>query len=194
MLKAWSESLNQHPEVTCQTFQQALHDYERSGNRLALSYFRAVLADLYRAAGQLENAQRVLETALSEASDTGEGFFTAELLRLKGELALSLNSQDDVNAESFFIHAYEHAIRQDSPTLALRAATSLVRLISRQKNDTAATNRLQTPLDEAKIHLNNLLALFIEDKCTADAVIAEQLLSSLNSGDAAVNHSEKTPA
>ena len=194
MLKAWSESLNQHPEVTCQTFQQALHDYERSGNRLALSYFRAVLADLYRAAGQLENAQRVLETALSEAGDTGEGFFTAELLRLKGELALSLNSQDDVNAESFFIHAYEHAIRQDSPTLALRAATSLVRLISRQKNDTAATNRLQTPLDEAKNCLNDLLALFTEDKCTADVVIAEQLLSSLNSGDAAVNHSEKTPA
>lgn len=194
MLKAWSESLNHPLEVTCQTFQQALNDYERSGNRLALSYFRAILTTLYQTAGQLENAQRVIETALNEANDTGEGFFSAELLRLKGELVLALNSQDDVNAESFFIRAYQHAISQDSHTLALRAATSLARLVSAQENNTASLNRLQTPLDEAKNHLGKLVDLFTEERCTADIVIAEQLLATLNSGNAATHHNEKTPA
>jgi len=180
MLKAWADSSNHPPEVTCETFQQALNDYKRSGNRLARPYFQAVLVDLYKNAGQLENAQQVIEASLRESASTGEGIFTAELLRLKGELALGQNMPDYVTAETLFIHADAQACKQHADALSLRASTSLTRLLSTVANDDSISFIPQTPLLESRNRLQILLEKFPEDKPCTDIIEAQRVLSALH--------------
>lgn len=187
MLKAWAESKNHPPEVTCQTFQDALKDYEKSGNRLALSYYQAVLAGLYQDAEQFEDAQRVIDSTLLETASSGEAFFTAELLRLKGELAMTQAPADYSSAEALFIQAHEQANHQKSNSLALRAMTSLTRLLSLDLSESNNPPQLQTSLVGAKEQLKNLLNLFSDDACTADSIAAEQLLASLDNSSSSKN-------
>ncbi len=193
MLKTWSEAANQAPEVTCQAFQQALNDYEKSGNRLARSYFQSILTGLYQQAGKLEEAQRVIEIALRESS-TGEGFFNAELLRLKGELVLAQHQPDYAAAENFFIDAHVHACSQNANALALRAATSLAHLLNSQKQKGRTGTALRTSLDEAKTRLKICLNQFTDEKRTADILIAQQLLATVNRHDVNTMRNEKTSA
>lgn len=178
MLKAWSMSENQPPELTCKTFQHALNDYEQSGNRLALTYFQSLLAGLYQNAGKLEAAQQIIETALRE-SISGEGFFIAELLRLKGELLLAQATPDYAAAEGLFIRAHEHACSQNADALALRATTSLTRLLRNLENDENAALLLKTPLNKAETRLTTLLHQFTDEQDYADIIIARQLLMPL---------------
>ena len=179
MLKFWAESPTQPPEITCKNFQQALSDYENSGNQLARPYFQAILVGLLKNAGQFKSAQQIIESTLLETTNTGEEFFTAELFRLKGELALTQNPPDYSTAETFFIQAYEHANHQKSNSLALRAIISLTHLltVNTKKNNTPYT--FQTSLANTKKQLENLLNQFSDDERTADTAAAEQLLASL---------------
>ncbi|HEC20740.1 MAG TPA: adenylate/guanylate cyclase domain-containing protein [Gammaproteobacteria bacterium] len=125
MLQAWAESPEQPADKVCERFQNALADYERSGNRLARSYFQALLADLLRTAGHHESACQTIESALRESAFTGEGFFTAELLRLRGELAAASDGQDITSAEQFLEEALEVARQQGAKALIQRCETSM---------------------------------------------------------------------
>lgn len=179
MLRSWAESPTQPPEITCENFQQALSDYENSGNQLARPYFQAILVGLLKNAGQFKRAQQIIESTLLETSSTGEDFFTAELLRLKGELALTQNPPDYAAAESRFIQAYEHANHQNSNALSLRAIISLTQLLSTKTKKNNAPHKFKTPLSYAKEQLNNLLNQFSDSNHTTDTLAAAQLLTSL---------------
>ncbi|MDX2465070.1 MAG: hypothetical protein QNK31_11250, partial [Porticoccus sp.] len=180
MLKAWAESPVQPPEVTCENFQHALSDYENSGNRLARPYFQAVLVGLMKNAGQFKTAQQIIESALLETTNTGEDFFTAELLRLKGELALTQIPPDYSSAETLFIQACEHANRQKSNALALRAITSLIQLLAGKTNKQNIANNFESSLTDAKNQLKDLLMQFSGDEHNADIITAEKLLSAID--------------
>jgi predicted ATPase len=145
MLKAWAESPNQPPEVTCQIFQEALRDYENSGNQLARPYFQAVLVDLLQNAGQHFAGLEIIDQTLLETSRNGEEFFTAELLRLKGELSLTQDSPDYCAAESLFIQAYQQAKQQKSNALALKALTSLAQLLGKTALENNFSGHFITP-------------------------------------------------
>lgn len=177
MLKAWAESPTQPPEITCKIFQQALTDYENSGNRLARPYFQSVLIGLLQDSGQLTLAQQIIETALLETSHNGEVFFTAELLRLQGELYLAQRPADHTAAESLFIQAFEHAKHQQSNALALRAITSLTKLLSTKTTNHNIAGVFQISLQDATKQLETLLNQFSDDIRTADTDAAAQLLA-----------------
>lgn len=190
MLKAWAESPTQTPELTCENFQQALADYENSGNRLARPYFQAILIGLLQTAGQVALAEHYVETALQETAHNGETFFDAELIRLKGELALAQNPADVSAAEDLFIQAYEYARQQAANALALRAITSLTRLLCTEPTDNRRNMNFKTSREDAGNQLSQLLALFSDNRCTADILVAEQLLASLQE-DVATDFSTK---
>ncbi len=128
MLKAWSESTKQPAEIICKRFQQALHDYEKSGNRLARSYFQAILAELLHNAGETDKARQTIESALRETTFTGERFFTAELLRIKGNFAIENDTGAYSLAEQYLNESLIIAKQQNAHALVLRTEASLAKL------------------------------------------------------------------
>jgi predicted ATPase len=84
---------------------------------------------------QLEEAARVIEEGLALAHRTSEGLYEPELFRLRGEVLLRrAPTPDDAlieRAADDFRRSLEIARRQETKSLALRAAMSLARLGSR---------------------------------------------------------------
>ncbi len=133
MLKAWSESTEQPADSICKRFQQALHDYEKSGNRLARSYFQAVLAELLHNAGETDKARQTVESALRETAFTGEGFFTAELLRIRGNFTIANDAGAHNLAEQYLNESLAIARQQNANALVLRTETSLAELQKKRR-------------------------------------------------------------
>ena len=171
MLKAWCESNNNTLDKACADFQQAFEDYKASGNRLAKSYFKSILAEMLLKAGHLNDAQQVIEKALEQSTATGERFFNAELVRIKGEIAIANNKTNSGTAETFFTTALELAKTQNARSLVLRISTSLARLWQQQANAEDAKSLLTEHLN----HIN-------EGASTADILAAQQLLISSEAG------------
>lgn len=128
MLKAWSESTEKPANDICKRFQQALHDYEKSGNRLARSYFQAMLAELLHNAGKTDKARQTIESALRETVFTGEGFFTAELLRIKGDFAVANSAENHDIAKQYLNESLTIARQQNASALVRRTENSLAKL------------------------------------------------------------------
>jgi predicted ATPase len=74
----------------------------------------------------------VLAEALTVVDKTGARLYAPELYRLKGELLLQQNSDNQADAENCFHHALEIARTQQAKSFELRAATSLARLWQQQ--------------------------------------------------------------
>lgn len=87
-------------------------------------YFLALLAEAHTTLGEPEAGLKVLTEALTRINTTGERWYEAELYRLKGELLLQQNADNQADAESDFHHALDIARNQQAKSLELRAATS----------------------------------------------------------------------
>ena len=70
----------------------------------------------------------MLQQAEEFIEETGERFYQAETLRVKGEMLLLQSSNNAKDAEDCFYHALQVAHEQEAKTLELRAAMSLARL------------------------------------------------------------------
>jgi predicted ATPase len=105
--------------------------------------------------------------ALAFVYDTGERVWEAELYRLKGEL--TLKSQAEEEAEACFLKAIEVARRQQAKSLELRAVMSL----SRQWQQ-------QGKRKEAHQVLSDIYGWFTEGFDTKDLQEAKALLEELH--------------
>jgi predicted ATPase len=88
----------------------------------------AIIAEAYSAAGRPEEGLLQLEEPLGRIERTREGWITAELYRLKGELLLALPEPDQTGAEASIRRALAVARAQRARMWELRAAMSLGRL------------------------------------------------------------------
>ncbi len=86
------------------------------------------------AGGHVESGFSGSVQAMSQIRNSGVRFAEAELLRLRGELALALPDGAPSEAESWFEKALEVARDQQAKWWELRAATSLARLWQSQGN------------------------------------------------------------
>ena len=100
---------------------------------------------------------------------TGEGYYAAELHRLKGELLLLHAAPEVSQAETCFQQALAIARRQQAKALELRAAMSLSRLWQQQGKG-----------DEARALLAPVYGWFTEGFDTADLQEAQALLEELS--------------
>jgi predicted ATPase len=98
----------------------------------------------------------------------GETYFTAELLRLRGELMLASPTHGEVSAEKQFQRALMVAREQGAKALELRAAISMVRLW-----------RNQGKRAEARDLLAPIYGWFTEGFDTPDLKEAKALLDEL---------------
>jgi tetratricopeptide (TPR) repeat protein len=114
----------------------------------------AVLAQAYGTTGQPKEGLHVLGEALAVVHDNAEGFYEAELYRLKGELLLQSGAEclesdaatthsapctlDVEEAEACFHQAISLARRQSAKSLELRAVMSLCCLWQHQGKQAVA--------------------------------------------------------
>ena len=133
------------------------------------SYAIGLLAEAYGSMGQAEAGLRQLNDAFTHVRDTGEGFYEAELYRLKGELLLMRHPSQLSSAEVCFQQGLELSRIQRATSLELRVATSLGRLWHRQGKAKAAYALL------APIYNR-----FTEGLNTADLREAQSLLEALH--------------
>src|SRR5262249_33844514 len=106
--------------------------------------------------------------ALTLVNITGERLCEPELYRLKGELLLQQNADNQAEAETCFQHAISIARSQQAKSWELRAATSLARLWQSQGKR-----------EEARQVLAEVYGWFTEGFDTADLQNAKTLLDEL---------------
>jgi tetratricopeptide (TPR) repeat protein len=140
--------------------------YEAIGARQKLTQWYGFAAEAYRKAGQIEQSFDALKKALEMIERTREGYYQAELFRLKGALLLDTGAEDE--AEGWFIESMDFARRQNARSLELRAATSLARLWQDQGK-----------IDKAHDLLAPIYDWFTEGFDTPDLIEAKELLNAL---------------
>jgi predicted ATPase/DNA-binding winged helix-turn-helix (wHTH) protein len=145
---------------------------EQAGEARYLPRFLLLLGELAACLGKCGETALGLETvdeAIARCEAREEGWYIAELLRIKGELLLADCTPDAaVNAEEQFSGALDRARRQGALSWELRTATSLARLW-----------RDQHRVAQARELLGPVHAHFTEGFATADLQIAKRLLQQL---------------
>jgi predicted ATPase len=153
---------DQGPEIT-----EALAAYAATGARFQAPYHHTLLAELHLRNGDIDAGMEIVNQAQHMVEETGEEYFSAEILRIRGELLLASDSRQ-ADAEGCFKQALETARAQDAKSLELRAAGSLARLWSQQGKN-----------GEAHDLLAPVYGWFTEGFDTADLQAAKKLLDEL---------------
>jgi predicted ATPase len=149
---------------------ESLAAYERLGNELSRPHFLALLAETLGNDGRSEESLAAVTEALASVERTGERYYESELHRLKGELLLkSETDQQRAEAEACFHRALEVAQRQHAKSLESRAAMSLARLWQQQDG-----------IAEARAMLAAIYGWFTEGFDTPDLREAKALLQELS--------------
>jgi adenylate cyclase len=143
---------------------QGLDAWEATGTQLALPYSHARLAEAYLLAGKQESGLQALDEPFSCVEEV---WWLPEQHRLRAELLL-LAPGNEAQAEDVLWKAIGVAREQQSKSLALRAATSLARLLHKQGRDA-----------EGRGPLMECYAWFTEGFDTADLEEARRLLDVL---------------
>jgi predicted ATPase len=117
-------------------------DIEESGFMIWRSWRLAHLGDACRMAGRWQAALNHLAEAQRLAEETGDRWFLAETLRLRGDVLLTTG--DPGGAEASYREAIAIAQQQSAKLWELRAAMSLVRLWRDQGKRTEAHDLLSS--------------------------------------------------
>jgi DNA-binding SARP family transcriptional activator/predicted ATPase len=139
LIKGWALTEQGQVAEGLILLEQGLGEF-RATAKLALPYFLSLLAEAYRRDGQVEKGLGTLAEALERVEKTGERWWEAELHRLKGDLLLSMDRQQE--AEASFCRGIAVAREQETKTLELRATVSLVRLWQKQDRGAQAHQQL----------------------------------------------------
>jgi predicted ATPase len=172
MLHGWALVHQGQAQEGMAQITQGLMTYRRTiGAEHALPYFLTLLAEAHHIQGEAAAGLTVLTEALALVDTTGERWYEPELYRLKGELLLQQNSDNQTEAESSFHHALVISRNQQTKSLELRAATSLARLWQSQGK-----------CQEAHDLLAPVYHWFTEGFDTEDLQDAKALLDALEDG------------
>jgi predicted ATPase len=146
-----------------------LDAFDAANTGFGLLMFTGDLAAALGLDGQVVEGLAAVNEAIDRSTGEQERWMLAELLRIRGELLLSLGGDDATTAaEEQFRKALEWARRQGGLSWELRAATSLARLLSDRGR----------PRD-ALAYLQPVFARFTEEFDTADLATAKLMLNEL---------------
>ena len=123
---------NGESEAGLANMSQSIETYQTIGTRYMLSMRFALQAESFLRSGQVEQASHLLQQAEDFIEESGERFYQAEMLRIKGETIFRQTPNRMDEAESCFSQALQVASKQKAKTLELRAAMSLGRLWQNQ--------------------------------------------------------------
>jgi predicted ATPase/DNA-binding winged helix-turn-helix (wHTH) protein len=130
--------------------------------------FHAALAQGLSAQGRCAEAVALIDGTIDAIRSDGPLSLLSELLRVKGQVLLSMPQPDAAAAEALFLQSLDESRRQQARSWELRTATDLAALL-------AARGRR----DEARALLQPVLGAFAEGLDTADLQAAGRLLADL---------------
>lgn len=128
VMQCWAQAGEAPDGEVLGKMRDGLEAWLATGSGLGRPYFLALLAEVNGLAETTEDGLNLLTEALDVAGQTGERWWEAELLRMKGELLLCRNGTRDDEVEQCFHEAIDLARQQQTKALELRAAVSLARL------------------------------------------------------------------
>jgi predicted ATPase len=96
-------------------------------------HYYSLFAILHARAGNMQDSLKAINKAKELIAETGEYFWHADMLRIKGELGLLFGASKK-EAGASFVQALEVARKQHSRSFELRAAISIARLWCDQGN------------------------------------------------------------
>jgi class 3 adenylate cyclase/predicted ATPase len=140
-----------------------------TGASLYLPWLLANLARAHGDLGELDDAWRCIDEAMTTMQTSKERWCEAEVNRIAGEIALKSLEPDAANAETYFDRALAVARQQQAKSWELRAAMSLARLW-----------RDQGKLQQARELLAPVYGWFTEGFDTVDLKEAKALLAELS--------------
>jgi predicted ATPase len=148
---------------------EGLAQLNRTGMRFWLPHAKMALAEACLAAGHYDEGLEQATLALSDAGEIGMRFDLPRLQLVRGELLLHVPGRETETAEGCFRSAFEIAGAQGARGWALRAMTSMTRLLADRGE------RMQ-----AYDLLNPIYASFTEGFDTRDLKEAKTLLDGLH--------------
>lgn len=110
--RGWVLALQEEGDKGIAQIRQGIAAYRSTGGEATWPYCLALLAEAHEQMGQTEEGISVLNEALTILDRTGEGFYEAEVYRLKGELLVMRNHLNAAQAKTCFQRAIEIARRQ----------------------------------------------------------------------------------
>jgi DNA-binding NtrC family response regulator/predicted ATPase len=129
ILQSWSRGVQGPDAEAIEHIRRGLERYEATGARLGQSWFLALLGEMYGRIGDATEGLAALAKAEKLITETGEGYYEAEIHRLAGDLRLQQGGPAAASeAEVSYRRAIEVARRQGARGWELRAATSLARM------------------------------------------------------------------
>jgi class 3 adenylate cyclase/predicted ATPase len=141
----WSRCLSGEPAGE-EGMRQGQALMRRFNYRVCGPIFGALLAEVEAAAGRPEAALATVDAQIAEIEQTGERWFYAEVLRVRGELLLKQPRPDVTTAEAAFVRAIEIARGQQAKTFELRAALALAKLQQTARGERAGVELLAPAL------------------------------------------------
>lgn len=148
---------------------KGLQDFRMVGTRDLLSLYLSQMAMANAQAGMVDEGFDKLKDAETFIQETGERFYEAEQLRIKGEMLLMQSQENQEQAEQCFRKAKQTAIQQGAKSWELRAALSLGHLLHKQDRQ-----------PEARKQLEDVYGWFTEGFETPDLKESQRLLEELN--------------
>jgi hypothetical protein len=145
--------------------EQCVAAWQASGAKLGLGFFLHGLARARIAGGDPGGARSAVDQALALADETDERYFTAELLRLRGELILAT---DTTAAAADFERAIAVARDQEAKLFEVRSMLALHQLHAAQGRG-----------DETRGRLAELCAWFPDESAIAEVAAARRLLQAI---------------
>jgi hypothetical protein len=167
ILRGWALAEQGRAEEGASCAREGLTNYMAGANRLALGSLLGFFAEARARAGALDEALATVEEGLGATPD--QLVDQPYLLWLRGELLLRKGGAGDSAAEQSFRHAISLAHRIGAKSQALRAATSLGRLLKSKGR-----------LEEARKTVGPIVNAFTEGLDTSDLIDARKLLEELS--------------
>ncbi|HTU34750.1 MAG TPA: hypothetical protein VMF66_13190, partial [Candidatus Acidoferrum sp.] len=139
--EAWADAETGVHEEGLGRIKKAISDARTTGSDQFVPHLAGLAADACLTRGNAVDGLAFVADGLRVAARTGERFWEAELIRLRGELQLLQNPILYASeGEQSFREAIELARSQGAMLLALRAAVSLGRALSRSGRSAEASN------------------------------------------------------
>jgi class 3 adenylate cyclase/predicted ATPase len=146
---------------------QGLEMYRATGAELFLPYSLALLAEVYRDTGSIDEGLKALDRAHGDAARIEVRFYDAEIHALQGELLAQQGGVTPEDIERCFHRAIAVAREQGALSMELRAALRLARLLQREGRQ-----------EEARRPLRDICGRFTEDWRSPELVEAASILES----------------
>jgi DNA-binding winged helix-turn-helix (wHTH) protein/predicted ATPase len=121
-MKGWTLSEQGRVPEGIEQMREALAALEATATALVRPHFLALLAEALSKTGRIDESWALLEEATTMVDNNGEGYYEAELYRLKGELLLKKDQKTE--AEQCFKRSLEIATSQKAKSWEIRTRQS----------------------------------------------------------------------